>query len=368
MAYRKRTVADRLKSLQPAPEEAQSTLAGARWMYEAMGGVELHCTISEFCRTQVFEFPGISFNPTGGLSHLRIYSSPSVRAHVTSDLPNYFKSSVSNKHYGISPSLRHMVDVTYDKVRSQDINSVPVFLVIEEFNPLTPVAMNKGECSITDEVPVLDGEKVPLLVGGREGKQFITAWRTREGAWPELLNNQQSVNLVLAGVRAGQETPDPIRKYIDQECFVTDDGRFVAIMSGPTGSARLSVSSPMDTSALTGRVAEIADAIAAMEQDITTPHLALLINAMYSDEHKDEPYKRLQYLQLWQSLVEAGKKPLGYRGDIRYDNVVLAGQHALEELTDHRDNIAHWWTDHIDEHYLFDLQRTINELIRRKYF
>ena len=149
-------------------------------------------------------------------------------------------------------------------------------------------------------------------------------------------NNQQSVNLILAGVRVGQNTPDPIRKYIDQKCFVTDDGRFATIMGGLTGSARLSVAYPMDTPALTGRVTEIADAISAMEQDIATPHLALLINAMYSDEHKDEPYKRLQYLQMWQSLTEAGKKPLNYQGDIRYDSVVLAGKHTLEELTSHR--------------------------------
>lgn len=368
MAYGRRAVADRLKSLQSASAEAESTLDGAQWMYEAMGGVEMHCTISEYCRTQVFEFPGISFNPTGGLSHLRIYSSHSVQAYVTSDLPNYFKSSMSTKHYSISPCLRHVVGEIDEKVRSPNNDSVPVFIVIEEFNPLTPEAMTRGECSIADEVPVLDGEKAPLLVGGREGKQFITAWRTREGAWPALPNNQQTVNLVLAGVRAGQKTPDPIRKYIDQECFVTDDGRFVAIMSGPTASMRLGVASSMDTPALTERVSEIADAISAMEQDIATPHLALLINAMYSEEHKDEPYKRLQYLQLWQSLMEAGKKPLSYQGDIRYDNVVLAGLHTLEELTDHRDNIAHCWTDRIDENYLADLQRTINELIRRKYF
>ena len=368
MTNRNRPVADRLKSLQPVAPESDSTLAAARMMYEAIGGVELHCTISEYCRTQVFEFPAISFQPTSNLPHLRVYFSPSVRAHVTSDLPDYFKSSESTKQYAISPCLQHVVDETDEKARTQRKNSVPVFLVIEEFSQLTPVAMTKGECSIADETRVLDGGKVPLLIGGRENEQFITAWHTIDGNWPQVPNNQQTVNLILAGVRVGQNTPDPIRKHIDQKCFVTDDGRFVTIMGGLTGSARLSVAYPMDTSALTGRVTEIADAISAMEQDIATPHLALLINAMYSDEHKDEPYKRLQYLQMWQSLTEAGKKPLNYQGDIRYDSVVLAGNHTLKELTSHRDNIAHWWTDSIDENYLADLQRTINELIQRKYF
>lgn len=42
-----------------------------------------------------------------------------------------------------------------------------MFLVIEESNQLTPVEMKKGECSIADEIVMKDGEKMPLLVGGR---------------------------------------------------------------------------------------------------------------------------------------------------------------------------------------------------------
>ena len=98
--------------------------------------------------------------------------------------------------------------------------------------------------------------------------------------------------------------------------------------------------------------------------------MALLVNSVYRDEYKDDAYQRLQYLQLWQSLVvETGQKFLGYKGNsIRYDDKVVAGKKTLLELTEYRDDIAHWWTDTIDENFLADLQRTINELIRRKYF
>ena len=41
---------------------------------------------------------------------------------------------------------------------------------------------------------------------------------------------------------------------------------------------------------------------------------------------------------------------------------------TLRELAAYRHDIAHWWTDTIDENFLVDLQQTINELIRRKYF
>ena len=43
--------------------------------------------------------------------------------------------------------------------------------------------------------------------------------------------------------------------------------------------------------------------------------MALLVNSVYRDEYKDDAYQRLQYLQLWQSLVETGQKFLGYKGN-----------------------------------------------------
>ena len=368
MTKKYRPVADRKKALEPVPPERSFTLAGTRCMYAGMGGKEFHCTINGYYRTQIFDFPGIDFHPAGDEPHHEIYASPAVQACVTSNLLDCFGNSPCSKHYAISPSLRHMVGETEEKIKSQQKGRVPVFLVIEEFNQVPPVEMKKGECSISDEVVVKDGKKIPVLVGGREGGRFITAWATSDGTWPELPNNQQLVNMILAGVRIGQQTAEPIRKYLDQNGLVTDSGRFVEMMR-PTVSARASTVTPMDTTAYRERVSEIRRAITAMEQDMGAPHMALLVNSMYRDEYKDDAYQRLQYLQLWQSLVETGKKYLGYRGEsIRYDDSIVAGKKTLRELTEYRDAIAHWWTDTINENFLADLQRTINKLIHRKYF
>ncbi len=371
MTSKYRPVADRQKSLEPVPPKvppkANFTLAGVRAMYEGIGGKEFSCTISGYCRTQIFEFPRIDFHANGDEPHHTIYSSPSVQACVASNLVDYFVNSTCNNQYAISLSLRHLVGETDEKIKSQQKGRTPVYLVIEEFNQLTPVEMVKGECSIADEVVVRDGKKEPMLVGGREGEQFIAAWATSDGAWPELPNNQQLVNMILAGVRAGQQTPDPIRKYLDQNGLVTDDGRFVRIMR-PTASARVSIATPTDNTAYRDMASEIHRAIAAMEQDISAPHMALLVNSMYRDEYKDDAYQRLQYLQLWQSLADAGRRCLNYQGNIRNDNVVVAGKKTLQELKNYRNDIAHWGTDTIDENFLADLQRTINELIRRRYF
>ena len=336
-------------------------------MYAGNGGKEVRCTISGYCRTQIFEFPRIAFHPDGDEPHHEIYASPSVQACVASNLVDYFANSTRSKHYAISPSLRHAVGETDEEIKRQQKGRVPVFVVIEEFHQLTPVKMIKGECSVSDEIVVRDGEKVPILVGGREGEEFISACATIDGAWPELPNNQLLANMVLACVRVGQQTPDPIHKYLDQQCLVTDDGRFVKIMR-PTTSARLTTVTKMDSTAYRARASEICRAIAAIERDIDAPHMELLINSMYRDEHKDDANRRLQYLQLWQSLQDAARRYLNYQGDVKHDDQVVAGNKTLQELAAYRDDIAHWWTYSIDENFLADLQRTINKLIRHKYF
>ena len=336
-------------------------------MYAGGGSKELCCTISGHCRTRIFEFPRIDFRPNDDEPHHSIYNSPSVQAWVTSNLVGYFANATRGRHYAISPCLQHVVGETDKKIRSQQKGSVPVFLVIEEDNELTPVEMSKGECSISDEVLVRDGEKRSVLVGGRQNQKFITAWATVDGAWPAIPSNQQLVNLILAGVRVAQQTAYPIRKYVNQSCLVTDDGRFVEMMR-PTMSARGQTATAMDAKAYRSRVAEIRKGIAAIELDIATPHMALLIKSLYSDEYKDDSYQRLEYLRLWQSLAEAGKTCLSYEGNIREDDVVVAGKKTLRELAKYRGDIAHWWTDTIDENFLADLRRTINELIRRRYF
>ena len=214
-------------------------------MYEGMGGKEFRCTIRGCCRTQVFEFPMIDLHAESEEPHHEIYRSPSVRACVTLRLVDYFKNSACTAHYAISPPLRHEIGETYENIRLQQSGGAPLFLVIEEFNQLKPVAMIKGECFIVDEVIEEDGCKKPLLIGGREGEQFIVAEATVDGEWPEMPNNQRIVNMILAGVRIGQKTAEPIRKYLDQVCLVTEDGRFVKIMRFDS-SPRVQMTTQMD--------------------------------------------------------------------------------------------------------------------------
>ena len=338
-------------------------------MFAGVEGKEIQCTINGYCRTQIFEFPVVDFHPEDVEAPQQIFKSFSIQATVTTNLVRYLVHSNFSKQYVIDPSMRYRVSEIEDLVRSQQQNNVPMYLVIEEVNELLPVEMKKGECSLVDEVVVRDGETKAYLVGGREGEQFIVAQSTTDGAWPELPNNQPVVNMILAGVRVGQQTAKPIPKLVDQECLVTDDGQFVTFGLKLTAEGRLKRPAQLNPTAFRSRISEIRKAVADMEKDIGSAHMELLFGAMYRDDYGNNDYRRLKYLQLWQSLDETGKKWLLYQGkDIRDSNVVLAGKMTMRELTDHRDAIAHWRTDRTSEANFADLQRTLNELLRCRYF
>ena len=75
-------------------------------MHAGLEGKEFCCTINEYCRTQIFEFPGIAFHADGDEPHHEIYVSSSVQACVASNLVDYFVNSTCSKHYAISPKLK----------------------------------------------------------------------------------------------------------------------------------------------------------------------------------------------------------------------------------------------------------------------
>jgi len=154
--------------------------------------------------------------------------------------------------------------------------------------------------------------------------------------------------------------------------LVTDDGRFVATLGGGFMSARADVVSNLDVREFERTADGLRAAIARNEADMEQEHIELLVNAVYWDDYKDDDFRRLHYLNLWQSLAES-KRILGYIGPhgeskLKRDDTIVAGKTSLANLTDCRDDIAHGWTGSIDGNYLADMYRTINELMRRKYF
>ena len=68
------------------------------------------------------------------------------------------------------------------------------------------------ECALSHEVAYRNGKRIPLLNGGRDNEKFILAMQTSDGKWPEVPSNEQTVNVILAAVRASQNSHDEISK------------------------------------------------------------------------------------------------------------------------------------------------------------
>ena len=360
----RRSVKDRLEIISPPTSKPHITPHAAKRML--LRGFEnskaMRCTIDRHYRTRVFGFPGTEVIES--VPCHTIYESKSVQASLVCDLKKYFEDS-QGEHYKISPPLRHEVAQERKKLNAHR-NGIFLFVVIEEANRLAPVLLDP-ECALLDEVVYEDGKRTPLLKGGRDNQKFIAAFKTSDGKWPAIPSNEQTINMILAAVRAAQDARGEVPNHIDASCLVTDDGRFVSIMPELLVSARLSVTSQLEAPMIQTKAAEIRGAISRMERDLGSEHIELLVSALYWDDFKDDDFRRLHYLRLWQSLAECSKK-LGYiqhpKTKLHNDQSVLAGKRSLAELTDYRNRIAHWWSGSMDESFLGDIYCTLNELGR----
>lgn len=352
-----------LKSLEPS-ENGRIATQGFKALIVAGGGRSTECTITGYCRTFVFKFPGSHSVAEEPVDSQVIYSHGGFKASIVSDLPAYFEQSPAKSlHYSIDVSLRASVRNIYEKALEQSNRQprpkVPLFVVIEEYVEVPPTVLNSGECCIIDEC--LDGQA--MIKGGREGKSFLLACHTSDGSWPAFHADMSIVNMVLAAVKVEQNVISHIEELYNGSCFVSSEGQAVYTHS-PTVSANLGRSSRLEPSTLR----EKADKIGAMLQGMLSdsePVAAELFDSIILDKTKDDDYLRLWYLRLWQALEDAKK----YLGCPQLENLdtVLAGERTPKELKGYRNAIAHWYTGKIDYSYLEDLQLTAIELLRRKY-
>ena len=327
-----------------------------------LGGEPAECTITGYCRTSIFKYPGSYL--VAGVDHHVVYSCGGLKAAIVSDLLGYFEqSSVESVHYSIAVSLRAGVHRTYQTAFDQAIRSTdpdtPLFLVIEEYESIPPTALDSGECFSIDEC--IDG--MATIKGGREGKRTLLVFETCDGSWPDFHPDNFAINVVLAAVKAEQRFIHHIEELYSCACFVSSEGLVVYTMSSEM-SVTLQTVSRLES----GDVQKIASGIASMIQAMISesdPTARELCDSMVLDKTDDDGYFRLWYLRLWQA-VEDAQKYLGYP-QLGNTKEVIAGKRTPKELKAYRNEIAHWHTGKIDFSYLNDLQYTAMELLRRKY-
>ena len=354
-----------LRSLEPSGGGGFTTHSN-KDVAKALGGRIAECTITGYCRTFVFKFPGSYLVAEEPVDHQVIYSRGGLKAAIVSDLPAYFEQeSAESLHYSITVSLRASVRSIYEKAVEQSNRNwqshpevspeVPLFVVIEEYAEVPPTVLNKGECFMIDE---------GHIKGGKEGERALVASRAIDGSWPDFHADMSVVNVVLAAVKMEQSVTSHIEELYNGSCFVSSEGQAVYIHPSPTISASPETISFLEPSDLRKKADRIEAMLQGMMSD-SEPVAPELFDSILLDKTKDDGYLRLWYLRLWQALEDA-KRHLGYR---QLDNLdtVIAGQRTPKELKEYRHDIAHWHTGKIDYAYLSDLQYTAMELLRRKY-
>ena len=354
----KKRLEDLRKSLEPSESGGFTTKAVAK----ALGRRSVSCTITGYCRTFVFKFPGSCPGAEEPVEHQVIYSQGGLKASIVSDLPAYFEQDLAESlHYSIAVSLRTDVRSIYEKAveqaNQQPDPEVPLFVVIEEYAKVPPTVLNSGECYMIDEYR-------DMIRGGREGQKALIAWRTIDGSWPDFHADMSVVNVVLAAVKMEQNVTRHIKELYNGSCFVSSEGQAVYVQTATwsTNGETIPSLEPPD-------LKKKADRIGALLQEMiadSEPVAAELFDSILLDKTKDDSYLRLWYLRLWQALYEAGSL-LGYPQVENINNEVIAGKRTPKELTKYRNAIAHWYTGKIDYSYLEDLQLTAIELLRRKY-
>ena len=366
MSRRQKGNRNRRESLLRSLKSSRSggmTTHGAEAMAAPLGGQPAECTITGYCRTSVFEYPGSYV--AEHVDHQIVCSHGGLKAVIVSDLPAYFEEQLAeSQHYSIDVSLRTGVQDTYEKAveqtNRQDHPKVPLFLVIEEYADVPPTVLNSGECFTIDERR--DGKAV--IEGGRKGERTLVAFKTTDGSWPDFHADTHRVNIVLAAVKVEQNVTRHIEKRYSCRCFVSREGLAVYPLILRATRASLQVMSRLEAKDIQEKAGRIESVLQAMMSD-PAPAAPELFDSMVLDKTKDDNYLRLWYLRLWQA-VEDAKTHLDYK-QLRNIDTVIAGDRTPKALYDYRTSIAHWYTGKMDISYLNDLQYTAMELLRRKY-
>ena len=333
------------------------TLHMAERERKGVNGRRVDCAITGYCRTRVFDFPGVMLTDDSEVGPSVILEAEGFRATISSDLERYLESVSASRHYAIDQSLRVGV-ADRERARAERGKSaeLSVFVVTEEDRAVPETVMNRGECYVVDE-----GE---FLNEGRPGHDAIRACRTLDGSWPGSPSDTQAVNSVLAAIGVEQNATDHIVERFERFCFVSDAGKAV-YPSITTMRAAVSKVSPVDRDDMAAKAARIGTIACGLHRDRGIPQVAELIDAVHLGKSQNDEYLRLWYLRLWQAAREAGR----HLGFPQFENTqsLLEAVSSPKDQRSHRTAIAHWWTGRADAKFRSDLQRNIFEMLRRKY-
>ena len=82
------------------------TLHMAKRQRDGVDGRRIDCTITGYCQTRIFDFPGVMLTEDSEVGPHVISEENGFRATIASDLECYFESVSTSRHHSIDRSLR----------------------------------------------------------------------------------------------------------------------------------------------------------------------------------------------------------------------------------------------------------------------
>ena len=245
------------------------------------------------CRTRIFAFPKADLDAGAHMQPAVIAERSEAKATLVSDLRDFFQHDSAFRHYATDCSLRASVDEVVEKQgKRRDGSRFPLFLVLE-WDTSCETVMDEGTCFIVDEGKV---------VGGRVGEEATMAWRAAGAPWPEVDDDSDFTNTILAAVKIVQDETETIREVAEVSCFYDSNGQAVYPVS-MTMSANVSVSSPLsvlDVDAKVGRCRKLIDAFETNRKD--DKRVGVLVDSLRLEQINNDDYRRGWYLCLFEAI------------------------------------------------------------------
>lgn len=262
---------------------------------------------------------------------------PGYSATLTGALKNYLENASKLGQFAIDPGLRE----TVAKIEKRAGTTSSTYLVVEERGQITGCRMDQGEC----------------WQGPDDGRDGVVIFKAMGGAWPMFSEHVDRDEALLAAMRTLTKVSHPFELEARSVCYVTDQGEpahpITMEMSVAYGGVRVTRRiTNEDIERWAEQLGEKAERLSWASAD---PAVRELLVAIRLDKSGEEEHFRMWYLRLWQALVDVG---LYCQNQLVRDHLeLLKEQQRWKDLKEHRNAIAHWWTERVDYKRVQDLHR-----------
>ena len=314
-------------------------LSGARIIAESFtpeGSEFLVREIVAYSATKIFHAP-VNWPDESDDSWVPIQGeTPEYSATLTCALNDYLEKGSKLGQFAKDPGLREKVEGIEKRAGNKS-----TYFIVEEQGPITDCRMDQGECW-----------QGPY--GGRDGVVII---KTSVGAWPTFNEQVERDTALLATMRTMTKAPHPFDLRARSVCFITDQGEPAHPLEREWnvayGGAR--ATEPIVDMTVAEWANQLGENAELLRLASTDPAVNELLAAIRQDKVGDEEYLRLWFLRLRQALVDMGR--YCEQKEVREHLEKLEKQQRWKDLSEHRNAIAHWWTEKVDYEKLEDLHR-----------